>query len=62
MLKEEMEWVKEVARQIAKEEIALALKMIKPEAKFGPPEPAEKIKTPEPAAEEVKADAPKKGK
>ena len=54
MLREEMEWVKEIAHQIAKEEIALALTAFKPVAK---------AKTPEPAVEEAKAEAPiKRGK
>ena len=62
MLRDEMAWVMEVARQIAKEEIELALKMIKPNAKFAPPEPVVEAK-PEPAPEPVKAEAPvKKGK
>jgi hypothetical protein len=50
MLKEEIEQV----RQIVKEEIAAAMETIKPTAKV-------KIETPEPAVEEVHAEAPKKG-
>ena len=55
MLNEERDWVVEVARQIAKEEIALATapkaKVVKPEIK------------PEPAPVIVEAEAPvKKGK
>jgi len=45
---DEIREVKEIARQIAREEIEAAK--------------APKAKTPEPAAEEVKAEVPKKGK
>jgi hypothetical protein len=57
MLRDEMAWVMEVARQIAKEEITLAIAAI-PKAKVAKPEINH-----EPAPEPVKAEAPvKKGK
>jgi hypothetical protein len=53
MLKADIEIVREIARQIAKEEIALALVASKPVTKVEEPETAEKESDAEVSSEEV---------